>query len=91
MNSEDRDKVREHMHKVEESAMRKDEAAILLLISLEKALCAGIERMLDKRYRDGECDGYTLTEFETTYEEAITDCNLDKDDYDAEMAYYWGV
>jgi len=53
----------------ERKAMIGDTQAVIQIVSALRKYRAAAKRMLGLRYLDGECDGFTLTQFERTVED----------------------
>jgi hypothetical protein len=58
------------LHEIEKRAMVGDKRAVLALVSFERHLRDAAKKLLDARYRDGECDAVALSRFASEVEEA---------------------
>ena len=62
------------IHEVEKQALIGDRDSIIRIISAFRKLRIASEKLLSLRYRDGECDGVALVQFESDLYESLEDC-----------------
>lgn len=65
-----RDELQAAVFELEKRALTRDQAAVLAIVSIGRKVRAATFDMLAQRYRDGECDGFTLHMFSEAFTEA---------------------